>query len=298
LAGAALDAVFHVGRGPTRDLQAIASQLEPSPIFEHQFMHALEDLGHVEIVRDERLQPTSWEASLPRLVGLPDTRDYLLIGSIGPAGIERVSAAVEAAGGAMSSEVDSLGLPRRVASDLEPGAAEAVCEEATRHGVPNLAVAVASARRLAMLLPPLSTVLAATGPVRCPPNRRVERFDVALGRWVPIDRVDEPGGYRLDGFGITYALRFAGDPPGSARIVDSRLVRYGAAQLAGEPLLDYEATAATLVAPLGGDLPGLYARAAVLSSGWLPGRSVDGRSIGYRSVPADIAGALAAKLGA
>jgi hypothetical protein len=131
---------------------------------------------------------------------------------------------------------------------------------------------------------------------RVPAHRRAEIFDVATASWRAVDRVDGPGGYRLEGYGVSYGVRVPGHPTGEIAIADSSLARFGAAQLAGEPLATYAPGQGSLELPLGADLPGLYGRAAVLASGWLPRRSEDGRALCYRDMPAQVGDRLATLL--
>jgi hypothetical protein len=131
---------------------------------------------------------------------------------------------------------------------------------------------------------------------RVPAYRRLEIFEVATARWRETNHLDEQGGYRLEGYGVSYGLRVPGALPGTMLVTDARLVRYGAALLSDQPLAAYWADRAALEVPLGADLPGLYGRAAVLASGWLPRRSEDGRGLLYRDVPASIAAALIERL--
>jgi hypothetical protein len=81
-----------------------------------------------------------------------------------------------------------------------------------------------------------------------------------------------------------------------ALLGDARLVKFAAALNAGIGMVGYDADAQVLYVPLGADLPGLYARAAVLASGYAPKENTAERLLEYRNVPPDLASHLAALL--
>jgi hypothetical protein len=265
-------------------------------LFEYRFARALEDLGHIEVSRDESLRSTRWEATDPCLAQLANERDFMVVGAIGRRSLAQLEALVVAADGEVRTDVDDLGLPRRVVGGVGPATLEHICRSVGAPYGGSLRLSLAPAQRLATLLPAMSSLIGSIEARRPPGHRATEIYDVALAAWRPAERIEAPGGYRLQGYGMSYAMRLTDDPPGTVRIVDARLVRYGAALLAGETLIDYDPDRRSLEVPLGAALPGLYGRSAVLAGGWLPRRSQDGRALVYQDVPADIASALMGRL--
>ena len=291
-ADAALDSLIYLAAGRASQMALIASQLEASSLFEARFVRALEALGHLEFSRDECLRVVGWEATPPTLVELPNGRGFLLVGCAGRTTIAKIAGAVGRAHGELRLDVDGLGLPRRVAIGVDRASVHSVAAEVGLLANGDLQVSLDTARRLASLLPPLSSVIGELPVRRIPAHQRREIFDVGTASWRAVDRVGDPGGYRFEGYGVSYGVRIPSHPIGEIAIADSSLARFGAAQLAGEPLGSYLPDQAALVLPLGAELPGLYGRAAVLASGWLPRRSEDGRALCYRDVPVQVADRL------
>ena len=288
-ADAALDSLIYLAAGRASQIALISSQLEASSLFEARFTRALEALGHLEFSRDEFLRIVGWEAAHPTLVELADGRGFLLIGCAGRTTIAKIASAVARARGELLVDVDALGLPRRVAIGINRDSIHSVAVEVGLLGNGPLQVSLDTTRRLASLLPPLSSVIGELPVRRIPPHKSRAIFDVATASWRPVERVDGPGGYQFEGYGVSYGVRVPSHPIGEIAIADASLARFGAGQLMGEPLASYLPDQAALVLPLGADLPGLYGRAAVLASGWLPRRSEDGRALCYRDVPVQVA---------
>jgi hypothetical protein len=154
-----------------------------------------------------------------------------------------------------------------------------------------------ASRRLASRLPKLGAVLRALPHQPMPGFRSVSCWDANLTRWRPAPDAGLPGAYQLVGATRTYCLRDADDiAAGTMRRADARLVKHAMALERGETLLAYHCESRTLLMPLGADLPGLYARAAVIASGLRPTESKTERVVGYRDIPADLAEHLVALL--
>ena len=83
---------------------------------------------------------------------------------------------------------------------------------------------------------------------------------------------------------------------GTAAQSDVYLSKHLAARDDGRVLLAYTRQSQKLVVPLGADLPGLYARVAVLCSGRLPDAYPRQKYLVYHDVPHDVADAIAGLL--
>jgi hypothetical protein len=110
--------------------------------------------------------------------------------------------------------------------------------------------------------------------------------------WEPVGSATTPGAYRLvSEFRTLYVHRSEADiDRQEAAIGTAQLVKHIEALRMGRPLLGHYPRQALLAVPLGAELPGLYGRAAVLSSGCLPRRVKNQRAIAYRHVDASFAG--------
>jgi hypothetical protein len=104
------------------------------------------------------------------------------------------------------------------------------------------------------------------------------------------------GGYRIRGYGWDHVLRDDSDlANGTVAVSIPELTKHAACLLANAaPLMAYDEETGSLSVPLGADLPPMYARAAVLSSGRPPHK--EGGNLIYPSVPGDLAGHLYALL--
>ena len=83
---------------------------------------------------------------------------------------------------------------------------------------------------------------------------------------------------------------------GHSRLVSSGLGKHLAARQAGAPLASWDEPLQLLSVPIGAELPGLYARAAVLCSGLIPTRVDDDFSLNYGDITREFAEVLVAKL--
>jgi hypothetical protein len=292
---AALDVLFYLGSGKRTEFEMLASQVEPSALFQYRLLVGLEALGHLDVARDDLLSPTHWESRSPCFLELT-TGEYLLVGAIGRHARTSIANSVSAAGGSFRSDVGDLGLPRWSVANLEANALERALGGVTGPRGEGISVRRRASARLAGRLPRLSEVLRGLPTRRPQPHRSIRRFDVATGRWVAAPSLNSAGGFRLEGYRVSYAFRLPDTPSDLAVSADSRLVRHAAALIAGEPLIAYDPDNRVLEVPLGADLPGLYGRAAIWASGWLPVRSRDRPSSGYREIPVDVAQALISKL--
>jgi hypothetical protein len=72
---------------------------------------------------------------------------------------------------------------------------------------------------------------------------------------------------------------------------------YAAATSMKKPLFSYRKDQQILIVPKGAPLPGMYGRAAVMASGYLPEPDVSGRYLIYNEISIELAELLAARLG-
>ena len=289
----ALDALSYDRAGTARAFEHLALQIEPSHLFVDRFLRGLESLGHLEVRREERtLVPTSWEIAPSALVQVkPDT--FILAGFRSG----RLLAALELAGTELGIAVDrrSQGnAPDRIRiSGCDLGAAESLARRVFDDiGIaPN--IVTDAAETIARLLPSLSSLREALSLTAMVGFRSANRWDEESARWVAVGDASAPGAYQLHGPVTIYCLRDAEDVQrGTMRRGDPRIVKHLASSAAGYPLLGYAEDTETLYTPLGAELPGLYARVAMLASGLLPTEDLEHRLVAYPSVPAYLAGEL------
>ncbi len=291
------DALCHVGDGPMSWLERIAMQIDPTGLFVDAFARRLEAMGHIEIERDPcTLRERSWTVVDPHILELP-LGDHLLTGFRSERLMMAIEDAVWRAGGEViiDDAVDSPAVVRIAGvsdGDLREvaGAAEAASGRSVR-------VVRSAAWSLASLLMPLSKLLPGLPITTAIGARGFEVWNPGVAKFEPAGGAGGAGAFRLTSFTRTYIYRRPSDlGEMQALLGDARLVKFAAALDAGIGMVGYDVDAKVLYVPLGADLPGLYARAAVLASGYSPRENTAERLLEYRKVPPDLAAHLAALL--
>jgi hypothetical protein len=74
----ALDALMHLGGGSDGYISSVASNVDPSALFRHEFVKALEQMAHIDVSRDSLFQIESWEIN-PSIIVKTDA-DFFLTG--------------------------------------------------------------------------------------------------------------------------------------------------------------------------------------------------------------------------
>ncbi|MGJ7441043.1 hypothetical protein [Aquipuribacter sp. MA13-6] len=289
---AALGALGHLGGGSIRQLEAVATQLEGTPLFVGQFIRAIEALGHVDIQRDSRLVPVRW-AVAGTAVAEDSTGRWHLTGYWPDSLVHDVGVAAAAAGGLLSFLERGEDPGGWVLTGLPEDALQGVLPE-------DVSVAPDAGSAVAKTLPPLSQVAAALERIPMPGYDEASRFDVPAASWVLVHDTSGPGAYRLRrGYETVDLFRDEADVrAGTACRVDVYLAKHLAANLEGTVLFAHLRASEQLVLPRGCQLPGLYGRSVALASGAL---GVESRlSSGtrrhchrYADVPAGLADHLA-----
>lgn len=289
----AFDALSHVHRGTARAFEQIALQIEPSRLFVDRFLRGLESLGHIEIARDpQTLTPTSWEVAPSALV---QTR--LAVFALAGFRSRKLFAALEAAADVLGAKVEMDAhdnAPTRIRlTGCDVTCAESIASHITEVTGIEIQVVLDAASSIATLLPPLSVVRDSLPSTAIVAFRSANRWNEQLARWEEVRHASAPGAYQLRGAVGLYCLRDLDDVRnGTMKRGDARVVKHIASAEAGFPLVGYDDETHTLYAPLGAELPGIYSRVAVLSSGRLASDDPDQHLVAYPSVPARVAARL------
>ncbi len=286
---ACLDALIHVGGGSLGALERVATQREGSSLFVDSFLRTLEGLGHLDVRRDESLQPEGWEANPAYLAETP-ARGFALLGVWSSRSRRALGKALDTAGGSLECEGDPETVSTWFARGISTDALTALVVQAglEAYVVPD------AVRRMLAVLPPLSALDAALPQIAVPTYNKAAVFHVPDAAWRVTPGVGVPGAYRLEQSFRTRTIWVdtAGAVSRHARVGSVQLVKHLAARAAGRPLIGWLPRTEMLVVPLGADLPGLYGRAAMLCSGRPPQPSRASRALGYAHVPRWAADAL------
>jgi hypothetical protein len=290
----ALDALMHLGGGSDGFISSVASNVDPSALFRHEFVRNLEQLAHIDVSRDALYQIESWEIN-PSFV-VKTEEDFFLsgywptsywAGLIALLGEDRVF------------DVPELGnVSRMTIKDTSTQELQSALDEL------DIAAEIVEKPSIDMLklLPDIR--LAATGlpSVTSPIFDEVCVYSSEQNAWVPISesRPSRVGGYRISSAYRNQYVVVTGED------VESHKIRYCSAEFAKfyetaismkKPLFSYRGGQRILLVPKGANLPGMYGRAAVLASGYLPKSDTSGRYLVYSSISNEFAELLSARLG-
>jgi hypothetical protein len=287
---AAVDALIYLGAGSAADLHSLARQIEDSASFEHDFVRSLEALGMIETHRDDEFRILRFEVASACFAELEDS-SFLISGAWPRDSVSALYQVAERLGGeALVVEAESATIP--LIAGVDAGA--------IRNDTENDEVEIArqAGRSMLAILPALSEVAASLPRVPIDFTVSAEAFSTESASWQRVRDTDRAGAYRIrNAFNSTYLYRSAADVEhGTAARVPVDLAKHLAAQLAGKPLLAYNPTNQQLRVPTGAHLPGLYERAAVLSSGELPQRDASTFSLVYTEIDETFAQALMTRL--
>ena len=293
-----LDAVCHVGQGSISALNSIANRMEQSSSFSDFFMRSLEVVGHIEVGRDANsLRAVSWRMNPPTFIQLPnDSFTWVGFRSEGlqvlvedlclEMGIEFVVHRRESCWSDLKFKATSVDQARELANRVFERSGKQVT------------VIARAAEALAGTLPKLSEVRDSLPFTTGINGKRIEAWNTETARFQSISDASAPGAYRISDFGSFYFYRRSQDLGELRALVgDARLVKHIAALADGVSLIGYDPEESVLYVPLGAELPGLYARAAALSSGRPPIENFEERITEYRMVKPDLAGAIVQKMG-
>lgn len=264
-----LDALYFLGRGSVRDFAKVAANVEPGPLFAHEAMRTLESLGHIDVARDaDTLEVVRWEVSPSAVHRTGD--DWRLVGY----------------------------WPDQLTDDMLNEHALDLFESPSRPGGPtswyvsdasDSDLELTTAEGLLEVLPRLSEVLMALPRRSMIATEAASWCDPADGRWKPATSIAGVGSFRVDSYASRYLVRTPSDQDQQTLAPATvYLAKHIAPLVLGRPpLLAYSRATETLAVPKGADLPGLYERAVVATTGLLP--RIHGASLIYDGVSHDLA---------
>jgi hypothetical protein len=275
----AFDALNHVGAGSFGTFERIAAQVEGSGLFADSFLRRLEVAGHVDVARDGYLQVSEWAVNTSTLLPIADGR-WVLIGSRS----QRL----------LGQLADRLGADGEIVTSVDAELARVeIVGMLPKEGLSDLGIVEvddSTARDIASALPNLSTIANSLKRVAVPSYRSAEFWDSASASWQPTDSLVPAGAYRLKDFRSTYAIRSASDVEnGTIGLGNAQVVKHVANLWSNDPLIGYHSRSASVITPLGADLPAIYGRALSLCSGRAPREVVEHRMLQYPGVPRHVA---------
>jgi hypothetical protein len=290
----ALDALMHLGGGSDGYISSVASNVDPSALFRHEFVKTLEQMAHIDVCRDSQFQIEGWEIN-PSIVVKTDV-DFFLTGYWPTsywAGLVSIL-----------GEQNVLDVPEQgTASRMTIKNTDAkVLEDALLElEIPAEIVDSPSVEMLG-ILPDIRLVASGLPSMGSAIFDEVCVYSPDQNAWLPVSesRPSKVGGYRISS---AYRNQYVVVTPDD---IESRRIRYCSAEFAKfyataismkKPLFSYRSSQQVLLVPKGASLPGMYGRAAVMASGYLPKPDTSGRYLIYDRISIEFAELLAARLG-
>jgi hypothetical protein len=280
-----LDSLTYSTAGTWAAFRALAEQVSDEPWAAAEIARTLSSLGHIDLQLAPRgLRPERW-AVAPTTLALLASGDAIVCGARSERLKTALSKACADVGIALSIE------PQPNAPDRwsMPAGSEVALDLASALGREGLHVEIAQDPGLgyAKALPNITQVAILLETTSTPLGVPAKRFDPATSDWVDHSGLISPGAYRYLSQPVAYGVVAPGMRAGRVYSVDNRWAKWVAAALLGWELLGYDSESRTLTCPLGAQLPGMYERAVVLSSGWAPQPMTSG-TVNYRDVSPEI----------
>ena len=290
----ALDALMHLGGGSDGYISSIASNVDPSALFRHEFVRNLEQLAHIDVSRDSYFQIESWEIN-PSII-VKTSEDYFLTG-YWPKSF-RAKLLEKLGKDRVFDKPEHGTVSRMTITSIDINNLEKNLEE-----LEILANIVDSpAIDMMKILPDIRTVALGLPSVNSSIFEEVCVYSPEQNSWSPISelRPSRVGGFRISS---AYRNQYVVVTPED---VDNNTIRFCSAEFAKfyesavslkKPLFSYHKKEKILLAPRGASLPGMYGRAAVMASGYLPKIDSTGRYLIYNAISLDFAELFAARVG-
>ena len=233
--------------------------------------------------------PLRWDVS-PSAVVVTEHGDAFLAGYRSGRMLAALGPLVERHGGKWTTETNANGPATYRVSGIPPGTLRSVVDSIAGDGSTDWQFSDRPDRAIASSLPPLWDVVRAGREVDIPSS--AEYFDVGTARWSPGHPSGHDGLYRTNSSPRKYFLKVGG----VCRQVSYRSGKHLAGRYHRKVLLAYDPQTNCLECPLGAQLPGLYERAVVLSSGSPPELDLRNRKVTYHRVPEGVAQAMWGKI--
>ena len=285
-----LEACFTWGGGTWSHFQLLARQVSSDQWFPYEAIQLFSSLGHLDVEWDlAGTLPLRWTVSPPAIV-TTGHGDAFLAGYRSVRMMETLRPLVENHGGNWSTDISADGPTTYRLFGVPPGALRSIIDSIEGDGSTNWQISDRADRSIANSLPPLWAVVGACREVDIPSS--AEYFDVDTARWSPEPFSGPDGLYRTNSSPRTYFLKIRG----VCRQVSYRSGKHLAGTYHRRVLIAYEPQTNQLECPLGAQLPGLYERAVVLSSGSPPALDLFNRKVIYHRVPKNVAQAVWSKI--
>lgn len=287
----AYEAMCYLRHGKSSDIETILNQLASDEDFNaERFMHGSQILGLVDLSLDEYFRLKEWSIS-PACVVMTSETSGFLSGFRSADLLEKIESQITLVGGSLkqiknkdlpSSWIFEVLNPEAISQSLN-GILDPVTKlpiRIVRHVAETIAHGVGSISQLFKVSPKISV----------PPYIRLKRWDHWQTKWVTTDNARLAGAIQYDGYGNKYTYSDVDvEIDGLVTSGSVRTVKHKVAQAANSPLVYYSDVDKQFYARLGAELPGLFGRALVASSGLAPREDLVQRVVVYSGIEPQLA---------
>jgi len=281
-----LDACLTLGGGSWSQFELLARQVSNDPAFSHEAIQLFSALGHIEVQLDKTgTRPMQWEVAPPS-VATTASRKLILSGYRSPQLLQTIEKAVQKVGGMVDTMSNGHGPTAYLITGINNELLLEMVKIVNANTRTGLTIADRPDVSISAQLTSLCRVLTEAHTVSQPV--KAEAFDLSKASWVADMFADNDGLYRSDSMPRLYLLR----RKGIYYQVSYRVGKHLAAAFNNTNLLAYNIHSQQLECPLGAQLPGLYERAAVLSSGLPPVIDLNKKNVIYGQVTIEVASAI------
>ena len=290
----AFDALMHLGGGSDGYISSVASNVDPSALFRHEFVRTLEQLAHIDVSRDSEYHIKSWEVN-PSII-VKTLNDYFLTGYWPTQywdGLRATLGADKVFDVPEENYVSRMTISGVSSSELES------CLEELEIEAPIVEKPQVDFLRM---LPDIRKTAESLPSVNPGIFDEVCVYSPEQNEWIPVPETkpNKIGGYRVtSAYRNQYVVITSEDiDSGRMRFVSSEFAKYYCSAVTlKRPLFSFRSEESMLVVPKGAPVPGMYGRAAVMASGYLPKSDKTGRYLIYGNMTIDFVELLAARLG-
>lgn len=281
--------------GKFSSLAASLAGLEVQALSTNQILEALSELGAIEIEKNGLGEPIKWRLTPCQLIYLSDCPENLFVlGNCTQAQLESLRNMARA----NSCEVEQImNSPVHKISGIKVEFANELAK------VLDAELIVDAPQKIANSLVPMSTYRETAKRTVIPTYDSVSYFDLEVGKWVQFEGLRSGALRFATNLGFRYFYCSDTDLQENIGISTSAtLAKYLAANAIRMPMLKYSEEKATLYAPLGARVPGLYARPLLLCTGKVYETAKMGKSDRsylmhkYTNIPSDLAKKIATLL--
>ena len=286
----ALDALMHLGGGTESYIAAVAANIDSSSLFRHNFTNTLEDLGHIDIQRDNNAQIIGWEIN-PSFAA--EVSDGVLLLGYWPKNSRKILKERFKDRYLVQEIEDSVSLNKLKGVPIDELVSVCFEEEI------DVNVTIDSDLIMVAALPNFLDALVDLPEKHAGLYEEVAKYDPNSNSWLPGNDFDGTGGYRLkSAYKIEYCVVTEESwTKGKIKSVSAATAKHFEAIVNhGKPLFGYVESSEQLFVPVGAPLPGLFQRAAILASGLPPSVDSTGKLRVYESISEEFVRRLVTKM--